>query len=90
LLSTSKGKFVMLKNLFFLIYIYIYIYIGERSMNPCFYCWFLVHRILGIVGSQMETNLKSNNLTKLIFVNKKWQNDPKVGWEAHSNFSRIN
>jgi hypothetical protein len=51
---------------------------------------FLVHQILGIVGSQIETNLKSNNLTKLIFVNKNWQNDLKFGWETHSSSSRVN
>ncbi len=57
---------------------------------------FCVRQILGIVGSQIETNkifslvgilanlrkccLQSKNLDKLIFVNKNWPNDPKIVW----------
>jgi hypothetical protein len=56
---------------------------------------FLAHQIFGIVGSQIEIerffslvrilrnlrrrHLQSDNLDKIIFVNKNWPSDPRVG-----------
>jgi hypothetical protein len=62
---------------------------------------FLVWQILAIVGSQIEierifslvgilTNfrrccLQTKKLEKLIFVNKNWSNDPRIGYKSPSN-----
>jgi hypothetical protein len=50
---------------------------------------FYARNFLRIVGSQIGilTNLKRcllplKNLDKLIFVNKKWPNDPKIGCKS--------
>lgn len=50
---------------------------------------FYAKQFLGIVGSQIGilTNLRRcllplKNLDKLIFVNKKWPNDPKIGCKS--------
>ncbi len=66
-------------------------------------CAFLVHQILGIVGSQIETErifsfieiltnlrtycLQLDNVDKIIFVRKNWPSDPRVG--CSSPFSLI-
>jgi hypothetical protein len=63
---------------------------------------FLVQQILGIIGLQIKiewifslvgilTNfrrchLQTENLEKLIFVNKNWPNDPKIGCKSHLNY----
>jgi hypothetical protein len=62
---------------------------------------FLAQQILGIVESQIETGrifpldgiftnlrrcrLQTENLEKLVFVNKNWPNDTKVGWKSSSD-----
>jgi hypothetical protein len=66
---------------------------------------FLAHQILGIVGSQIETEkkyslveiitnlkrccLQSNNLNKIIFISKNWPNDPKVGCSSPSSLIEL-
>jgi hypothetical protein len=65
----------------------------------------LARQILNIVESQIEpkrllslvdilTNLKrchlqTDNLKKLIFVNKNWPNDLRVGCKSPSNFVKL-
>ncbi len=66
---------------------------------------FLACQILGIVGSQIETkrifslleiltnlkicHLQSNNLYKIIFFNKNWPSDPRVGSSSPSSFIQL-
>jgi hypothetical protein len=66
---------------------------------------FLARQILSIVESQIETkrllslidiltnlkryHLQMNNLKKLIFVNKYWPNDPRVGCKSPSNLVKL-
>jgi hypothetical protein len=68
-------------------------------------CWFLARQILNIVESQIETkrllslvdiltnlkrcHLQTYNLKKLIFVNKNWPNDLRVGCKSPSNFVKL-
>ncbi len=62
------------------------------------------HQILDIIGSQIEqkyisstrifTNIKkchlqSNNLEKIIFVNRNWPSNPKVGCKSLSNLVEL-
>jgi hypothetical protein len=63
---------------------------------------FLARKVLGIVGSHIETKkifsligiltnlrrfcLRTKNLEKLIFVNKNWPNDSRIGYKSSSNF----
>ncbi len=60
---------------------------------------------MNLVGSQIEierifsftrilTNLKKcrlqiENLEKLIFINKNWPNDPRIGWKSPSNLVKF-
>jgi hypothetical protein len=61
---------------------------------------FLTRQILGVVGFQIETmffslveifinrkrcHLQIVNLEKLIFANKNWPNDPRIGCKSPSN-----
>jgi len=66
---------------------------------------FLVHQILKIVGFQIETKrifslvgilfnlrryrIQLENLEKLIFVNKNWPNDYRVGCKSPSNLLEL-
>jgi hypothetical protein len=66
---------------------------------------FFVQQILEIVGSQIETKrifslaeiivnlrkcrLQTYNLEKLVFVNKKWPNDPRIGCKCSSNLLKF-
>jgi hypothetical protein len=72
----------------------------HESMFPTF--GFCAKQILGIVESQIEikrifslarilaslrrSHLQSKNLNKLIFVNKKWPTDPRIGFKSPSSF----
>jgi hypothetical protein len=63
---------------------------------------FCARKILGIVGPQIETkrifslariltslkkcHFQSENLDKLIFVNKNWPADPRIGCKSPSSF----
>ncbi len=66
---------------------------------------FCVKQILGIVGSQIEMErifslvgtfashkeciLQSKNLDKLIFANRNWPNDPRIGCKSPSNLVEL-
>jgi hypothetical protein len=69
--------------------------VGEAQVH-IFHHWFLTDQILRIVRSQIEmkrtfsligiltnffkSHLQMTNLEKLIFVNKNWLTDPRVGF----------
>ncbi len=75
--------------------------IARQAWNYVSYIGFLACWILGIVESQIamkgifswieiliklrKCHLQLNNLDKLIFVNKNWPNDIKVGCKSFSN-----
>ncbi len=42
-----------------------------------------------IITSLRRCHLQSKNLDKLIFVNKNWQNDPKIGCKCLSSLADI-
>jgi hypothetical protein len=64
---------------------------------------FCARQILGMVGFQIEIekifslvgtlislrrcHLQSENLNKLIFVNKNWPNDPRIVCKSHSSLA---
>ncbi len=41
--------------------------------------------LVGILTNLKRCHLSSNNLDKLLFVNKNWPNDPRVSCSSHIN-----
>jgi hypothetical protein len=74
-------------------------------MRVCFLLVFSIKQILRIIEFQIEMNkvfsliriftslrrcLQSKNLDKMIFVNKNWFNDPKIGCKSRSSLVELN